>query len=932
MEGKHMRFKSTLPVAACLCVLLMAGALAAQIITGNIFGTVRDESGGVLPGASVTITSPALPSGPSTMVTNEKGQFRFPNLAPGVYGLEVSITGFGEYKEEGLRVTVGGSTERNLAMKISSVSETVTVTGESPIVDTKKTGVSANFSEEVVQNTPVRRFSMFDFLKWSPGISATSPSSGGTMSMTAFGSSTNDNVFLMDGTDFTAPVSGNAWPYPDTDVIQEVETVALGASAEYGNVQGAVFNVVTRQGGNDYRFDFSAFAQPDWLTSAPIKVDCGGCSAGPETGFTRNRYRDMTVHAAGPVIKDKLWFFGGYQYQRDYDNQPGTDPEFPRLWEADRMFWKVNWQITPNLKFMNTYHDDFWAIPATPSVADPFATDLSYGGHNPSTTVADLTQVVSSNTYWDARFSGLVSPNDYSRANNPDLTQAWHRDLDTGLASGGSYGDGAFTQSRWAFHAKLSHYATDFLGSDHDFKFGVQFVRGQSRQFYLYPGGAHYYDYSQSGNTPYAYFRAPYTYGGKFKDLGVFAEDVVRPNDRLTLSLGVRFDRNQAISPDIPAYDAVGNELSSNIKGLGNLFTWTNVSPRLGFNVKLTEDGRTLLRGNYGRFVQGIIAGEISTVHPGISPITLAYFDPATGGYTDIASVTDPVANLRVDPNTKAPHTDQFSLGFDREVARNLGIGATYVYKKGTDYTGYTDIVGEYGTDTATLPDGRTITVHPLLSEPDARIFEFTNPSGYFTKYNGLLLTFNKRMSDHWQANISYTLSKAEGLIVSNGRAPNISQGSAAFAGSSAKFGRDPNDLINATGNLLNDRTHMVRVQTAYEIPGPEILVGAAFQYLTGKPYAPQANVRLPQGTRQIYIEPLGSYRLSAQTLLDLRISKIFRFSNERRIEVLVDILNLLQDKAEESIVSRNFFSDNYGVPNTYIDPRRAMIGVKFHF
>src|SRR3990172_7862267 len=438
---KSFRLITFLALGATVMVSISASA---QVITGTIIGSVRDESGGVLPGATVTITSPSLPSGPSTQVTNEKGQYRFPNLAPGVYALNVSLAGFSTYNEEGMRVSVGGSSERNVPMKISSVAETVTVTGESPIIDTRKSGVSANFASEVVQNTPVRRFSMFDFLKWSPGVSATSPTSGSTMSMSAFGSSTNDNVFLMDGTDFTAPVSGNAWPYPDTDVIEEVETVALGASAEYGNVQGAVFNVVTKQGGNDYRFDFSYFAQPDWLTTTPIKVDCGGCPDGPETGFSRTQYRDLTVHSAGPIVKDRLWYFGGYQYQRDFDGQPGTDPAFPRHWEADRVFWKINWQITENLRFMHTYHDDYWDIPPTPSVSEPFETLTSYGGHNPSTTVGNLTHVVSPNTFWDARFSGFVSPNDYARANNPDLTQPWRQDLGTGIASGGSYAHGSF--------------------------------------------------------------------------------------------------------------------------------------------------------------------------------------------------------------------------------------------------------------------------------------------------------------------------------------------------------------------------------------------------------------------------------------------------------------------------------------------------------
>jgi hypothetical protein len=184
---------------------------------------------------------------------------------------------------------------------------------------------------------------------------------------------------------------------------------------------------------------------------------------------------------------------------------------------------------------------------------------------------------------------------------------------------------------------------------------------------------------------------------------------------------------------------------------------------------------------------------------------------------------------------------------------------------------------------------------------------------------------------------MSYTLSEATGLITSNGVGPtsaSVSQTTAAFAGSRANFGRDPNDLTNAEGNLLNDRTHMFRLQTAYEIPNVDILIGAAFQYLTGKPYGGKATgIRLPQGSRQIYVDPLGAFRLSNQVLLDLRISKIFHSGDgNRRIEVLADILNLGQEKAEESILTLNRYSENFLGPNTYIDPMRAMIGIKLHF
>jgi hypothetical protein len=124
----------------------------------------------------------------------------------------------------------------------------------------------------------------------------------------------------------------------------------------------------------------------------------------------------------------------------------------------------------------------------------------------------------------------------------------------------------------------------------------------------------------------------------------------------------------------------------------------------------------------------------------------------------------------------------------------------------------------------------------------------------------------------------------------------------------------------------------MFRVQGSAEIPNVGVLVGANFQYLTGQPWAAYANVRLPQGSRQIFVEARGTRRLSSQTLLDLRISKSFRFGRDGRVEILADILNGANDTAAVGLVTNNFFSPNFGKGRRFVDPRRVMVGVKFSF
>ena len=320
-------------------------------------GFRKTETGSVLPGATITITSAALLGGPATFVTNEKGQYRFPALAPGLYTLTIEISGFRTYIEEGLRVQVGATLERNVTLPLAALAESLTVTAESPLLDTKESGQSTHYGNEYLQNTPIRRMSMFDLLKSAPGMSAIALATSRSASPRS-AREQNENTSLVDGTDFTGAYGGGVVPWVDTDVIEEIQIVGIGASAEYGNLQGAVFNVVSKQGGNDFQFDasyYGQFQEPDEPAGrARVRLP-----------RRRDRIRAEPVprlHDArrGPVLEDRLWFFGGYQYQRDHDSSPGADSRFPREFDTDRIFWKINWQITPTLKLMHSYHDDYW--------------------------------------------------------------------------------------------------------------------------------------------------------------------------------------------------------------------------------------------------------------------------------------------------------------------------------------------------------------------------------------------------------------------------------------------------------------------------------------------------------------------------------------------------------------------------------------------
>jgi hypothetical protein len=269
----------------------------------------------------------------------------------------------------------------------------------------------------------------------------------------------------------------------------------------------------------------------------------------------------------------------------------------------------------------------------------------------------------------------------------------------------------------------------------------------------------------------------------------------------------------------------------------------------------------------------------------------------------------------------------------DREVGRQLALAVAYIRKTGDDFIAYTDVGGIYRTDTRTLPDGQTLPVHVLVNSTADRRFLLTNPDGYSLTYNGLVMAVDKRRSNGWQAFGSYTYSRVDGLQVSSGTTPGGAQSStvAPIAPFIGTFGRDPNDLTNARGRLPNDRPHMFKVMGSVDVPKTGLVIAANLQIFSGKPWAATTQISLPQGDQRILLETRGSRRLTSQSLLDLRVSRRFLFSRMGSVELLVDVLNALNDTAEEDLASDNQFSPNFARPTVFMDPRRVMLGVKFN-
>jgi len=907
-----------------LAALAFAPPALAQRTTGTLIGTVTDESGAVLPGVTVALKGVAI-VGTQTVETNQQGVYRFAALPPGTYDVSFTRSGFSTLNRSALRVPVGATVEANVSLKVSQLAEEVTVTGEASVVDTTTNQVSTNYDKDWVRNAPVPRFTFFDLINAAPGVNAAQT---GDSRSTSLGSAGNENSYQLDGTDFTAPLTGAAWPWPNTDAIEEIEVLSLGAPAEYGNVQGAVFNVVTRQGSNTFHGDLNFYYQSDGLTGRNTDE-----SEDEGVPYTRDKYNDATFHLSGPIVKDKLWFYGSYQYQRDYQSPVGVPPEFPNKFDADRVFGKLNWQLNPKHKVMFAYHDDYYRIPCSDTncnaLTAPSTIKVEHG-HNPSPNVT-YTGVLSPKTYLEARVSGF-----YGRDHGDPLQEGEPRvkprylDLDTGEITGGIYSwyDGDIWKT--AASVKLSHFADDFLGGSHDFKFGVQANDGGAD----YVGGYNDYIRTYSGVPAYAYgYQAPGHTAGSTRGIGVFFDDSFRISDRLTLNVGVRYDYSKAFFGSYPLLDNNLNEIGRT-EPVDKVYAWNSVAPRVGFNWKVTKDGKTTLKAHWGRYYRGIITAEHDDVAPSVPPLIAFSGEYDNTGNRIGEEVISDNTNLEVDPGFKNPYTDQFVVGIERELVKDLGLSVNYVHKRGHHFGGWLDVGATYVPVTyadteGAEASGRDITVFRRESDPSESLFRLTNPADMFTRYDGATVQLQKRMSNSWQATASFVYSKARGRIGSSNAGPIGS-----VASTAARFGRDPNDLVNTDGRLNYDRPVSVKLQLVGMLPAG-FLVGANYNYQQGRPWA--RLVQLPEElinrSSQILAERLdGSRRVGSWNLLDIRVQKDFKFGTSARFSVFGDVLNTLNDNAHDNVGSRLGTSDSFGLRTDFVLPRRLMLGAKLSF
>lgn len=927
--------KNSFLAAALAFVILFCFSVSltySQRLTGTLRGEVKDDTGEVLPGVTVEIESPTLIGGKKSIVTNESGTFIFGALPPGTYKATFSLPNFQQQIRPNIAISVGKTTTLDIILKSAAIEESVTVTGQAPVVDVTNSGTSMNYDQNLLSNLPKARFTYIDILNWAPGVSA--QETQGEEWHSSYGSGIASDNYLVDGVDTSFDYNGTTWVWNNPDIYQESEVLGVGAPAEYGDYQGAVVNVVTKSGGNQFHGGAFGYAIPPNFVSSNVE----GVAFPPDLAqypFHVDQSSDLSLEFSGPILKDKIWFYLNGQIKKYSYSQVGTDPEQPTKSAYDRGFLKTTFQLSKNHRLVASFQYEKSDLPDVITPYQPYDACAKEPGWYYVPNLM-LTSILGRNTILDVKIGGWYAHDEWVPMDG-NLDEPNHYDGATGINSNGIYGWYIGHGTKFQANASLSQYADDFIKGNHEFKVGVQYTKGGYGGTYSYSGGVAYYDYA---GYPYAaYFQGPYKYGSTVNKLGVFVDDAWSITDRLTLNLGVRFDHQDGDIWSVEEIDAQQNPTGKTIPGRKNVINWNTLSPRIGLVYQLTADHKTIFRVNYGWYYDGLTLETFSVLSPSAPPVYAFQWNWDTNAYDIPMWTWDPTLGRTVANNLKNNLCQQFSIGLTRELLTNLSLEVTYLYKYIKNFYTWWNTTGQFEqVDYLDEYSGKTIQVWKQTNDPGENVLTLRDLPQYQQKYSAFIITAQKRMSNNWQLSSSFVVSKAYG--VANLRQYGAS-GLTQLIQESYGGIENPNDLINNTGwtgLLQSDRTYMFKIQGTYMFPY-DFIFSLSYWAETGKPIARTIpvvstdEVEFPQGAFAILGEPRGSeWRLDPWYNLDLRVEKRFRLKGSFGVNILADVFNVFNSHTMTEALTTIGTAEGFMKPATIVPPRRLQLAVQVVF
>ena len=927
-------------IGASLLWLMSVVVASAQIQTGIISVKALDDQGALVPGVSVSITSSILPRAIEG-TTDTSGVFQIPGLTPGSYTVKVTLQGFQTVIREGVIVRQGQAANVEFAMKVGGLNEAVTVTGESPVVDTKSVGSRTNIDSALLETTPGGK-DIWNILEYkAPGVVVDTPDVGGNQgglqrAMSARGTPNGQNTQLLNGVNVNDPAAqGFSMNYYIPSAFENIQ-VSTGAQDISIGTGGVLINMVTKSGTNAYRGEVLQTYQGKRTQSTNVDEELRNLGHRPDANSTE-LISNSNFQLGGPIMKNKMFFFGSANYQAIHIKAP----DFPTV-------------VPPYI--------------ATPlaGTSDQDTTDIAAGE-------GKITYQLGSAD----RFEGYLSKQRYDKPNRgagAGLTQdSASKELDTFVITQISYN--RVLTDRMFLDAKASYNNTNFPlyqktdlqpltdqsnnnalyrnrnSSQIMFRRRIQTVA--NFQYYLpsFGGGRHEFKAGfDNGYTPedvdtlrvddvnltfrslptpaantVTIFNTPLHQKRAVMTTAFYGQDSMTIG-RLNLIGGIRWERVEGYLPaqTTPASRFFPEGLvfqGVNIGGVTQNYTvqknfedvredplWKNWAPRVAATYDLFGTGKTALKASWGRYLDQISTGTPPNPNANINQAYVwndvngdLFFQPGNatwdglkyvGGEFGALNSTNGLAVALFDKSLKRPKRDEVTVTLDHELFRNFLVDISYLYTKEKDPQGtidnsidlwpsqYTQIqLAEPGRDGVfNTGDENPITVY----NQNAGVTTTTktiNDDRLATRYNGLDVVVTRRFEDGWTLLAGYTYSKTKVDLTSLSN-PN-------------------NAFVNASG-VSGGRTHNFKASGSYMLPY-KVLLAANFRLQSGLPVTRTWAVPTCSGTvtsnctRQgltVNAEPRGSVELGSLPTLDLRAGRFFDFRRDR-LELTVDVYNL---------------------------------------
>jgi len=898
-------------------------------LTGKALLSTTGEG---IAGVQVEISSTALISGIRTTTTTANGTFVFLNLPIGKYKITATLDSFKKIERKNISVSAAAVTTVDLMMEEGDITEVVVVTGTPPIVDVRTSTTDTKINKELLDKLPTTREPFYDLSITTPGMFEVGKDYTWLPSPAAYGGSTDTNVFLVNGVNATNP-RGASWGSlvkVNYNSIEEVRVVALGSKAEYGSFSGVAIDVLTKSGSNKLHGNLGFYSM---IGDPSNNVPDPGDDLGKDwvhivegDNFFMNSVKDMEFNftLGGPIIKNKVWFYTGFDYIKTETHEPNFDPTkdyWGRYFDG-----KISAEPATNHRLWIAYHFENNKNAGTTWGSLDWDPTMTYETKTKNHTISSQWQWnVSSTTALSLKYLGFwTDDNIYLPDDAPDHPGYinWWKWVPMNMGINGSFHYiEAQESSRNTIQADVSHYAEDFLG-EHDIKFGVQFTRGRGNWFggylhgyanYLYPTRWVYqiaYHQSWYGDTGFSMYnrqehRNPYLTVRNSDSLGFFFDDQWTIGKRLTLNIGLRYDRMTAKYGkggkifEMPAAGGVDvNELAviRERTGSDNIFDFKTFSPRVGITYMLTNDAKTVLRASFGRYYAPISLENIPQTGPDMDATSthwMFYYVPfdiadsngdgivfgdevveasryvhGTTPYMDYWTINDPSWNLKVADDLKDQHTDQFTVSLERELFEDFSVTATYIYKHTKNIivrwpiNEVTQQDWEYERVDYTTSYGETVSLWGIVHKDyngdgsiDSNDIQWVSDHGDFywrnmpdidgkkarRLYHGFQLVFQKRYSNRWQMLASLLFSKSDGFAARSKRQDFIIEGPNIT--NDAWLGGLNQLVNNMEGPLPFTPKFELKVSGSYKIPKIELDVGLRFRFSTGRAIWPLEGV-----------------------------------------------------------------------------------------